>query len=49
MKNYFKVFIILCVFVFAIYSLLKKDHESIDAKYVEEITDPIYKLSLIHI
>ena len=47
MKNYFKVFIILCVFVFAIYSLLKKDHESIDAKYVEETTDPIYKYGIL--
>ena len=47
MKNYFKVFIILCVFVFAIYSLLKKDHESIGAKYVEEATAPIYKYGIL--
>ena len=47
MKNYFKVFIILCVFVFAIYSLLKKDHKSIEAKYVEETTDPIYKYGIL--
>ena len=47
MKNYFKVFIILCVFVFAIYSLLKKDHENIEAKYVEETTDSIYKYGIL--
>ena len=47
MKNYFKVFIILCVFVFAIYSLLKKDHESIDARYVKETTNPIYKYGIL--
>ena len=47
MKNYFKVFIILCVFVFAIYSLLKKNHESIDAIYVEETNDPIYKYGIL--
>ena len=47
MKNYFKVFIILCVFVFAIYSLLKKDHESIEAKYVDETTGPIYKYGIL--
>ena len=48
MKNYFKVFIILCVFVFAIYSFLKKDHQVIDAKYIEETIAPIYKYGIVH-
>ena len=47
MKNYFKVFIILCVFVFAIYSLLKKNHERIDTNYIEETNDPIYKYGIL--
>jgi len=47
MKNYFKVFFISCVFAFAIYSLLRKDHEDNDANYVEEVKDPVYKYGIL--
>ena len=47
MKNYFKLFFISCVFAFAIYSLLKKDHEDNDANYVEEVSDPVYKYGIL--
>ena len=47
MKNYFKVFFISCVFAFAIYSLLRKDHEDNDANYVEEVSDPVYKYGIL--
>ena len=47
MKNYFKLFFISCVFAFAIYSLLKKDHEDNDANYVEEVNDPVYKYGIL--
>ena len=47
MKNYFKVFFISCVFAFAIYSLLRKDHEDNDANYVKEVNDPIYKYGIL--
>ena len=47
MKNYFKVFFISCVFAFAIYSLLRKDHEDNDSNHVEEVSDPIYKYGIL--
>ena len=47
MKNYFKVFFISGAFAFAIYSLLRKDHEDNDANYVEEVNDPVYKYGIL--
>ena len=47
MKNYLKVFFISCVFIFAIYSLIRKDHEENDANYIEEVNDPVYKYGIL--
>ena len=40
MKNYFKLFSVLIVFVFVIYSLFNKDHESEESTNVIEQSEP---------
>ena len=47
MKNYFKLFFISCVFAFAIYSVLRKDHEDNASNHVEDVSDPVYKYGIL--